>query len=48
LPVWREALHVQLCDQLTAIGTGAALPATGVGKSCNWCAMRGLCRKGAW
>ena len=48
LPVWREALHAQLCDQLTAIGTGAALPATGVGKSCNWCAMRGLCRKGAW
>ena len=48
LPVWREALQAQLCDQLTAIGTGAALPATGVGKSCNWCAMRGLCRKGAW
>lgn len=48
LPVWRAALHTQLCDQLTAIGAGAALPATGVGKSCTWCAMRGLCRKGAW
>ena len=48
LTVWREALHAQLSDQLTAIGTGAALPATGVGKSCNWCSMRGLCRKGAW
>ncbi len=48
LPVWREALHAQLCDQLTAIGTGASLPATGVGKNCHWCAMRGLCRKGAW
>ncbi|NDC08005.1 MAG: PD-(D/E)XK nuclease family protein [Oxalobacteraceae bacterium] len=48
LPEWRAALHVQLCDQLTAIGTGAALPATGVGKNCNWCAMRGLCRKGSW
>ncbi len=48
LPLWREALQGQLRDQLIAIGSGAGLPATGVGKRCDWCAMRGLCRKGAW
>ncbi len=48
LPLWREKLEHQLRHQLNAIGTGAALPATGVGNSCDWCAMRGLCRKGAW
>lgn len=48
LVVWRDALQTQLQDQFTLIGKGAALPASGVGESCSWCAVRGLCRKGAW
>ncbi len=48
LEPWRDALQAQLRGNLSAIAAGAALPATGVGQSCDWCAMRGLCRKGAW
>lgn len=48
LTQWYEALHTQLRGNLQAIADGAVLPATGVGKSCEWCSMRGLCRKGAW
>lgn len=48
LSTWRTTLETQLVNQLSAIGAGAALPATGVGDSCAWCAMRGLCRKGVW
>lgn len=48
LAQWRDALQVQLRGNLSAIANGAALPASGTGQSCEWCAMRGLCRKGAW
>lgn len=48
LEQWRDALQVQLRGNLQAIANGAALPASGVGQSCDWCDMRGLCRKGAW
>ncbi len=48
LAPWRDALQLQLKSNLSAIAQGAALPASGVGKSCEWCSMRGLCRKGAW
>jgi len=42
------ALREQLTMDLDAIAGGAALPATGVEEVCAYCAMRGLCRKGAW
>ncbi len=48
LDEWREALDLQIGDNLSAIAQGGALPAYGSGKSCEWCKMRGLCRKGAW
>lgn len=48
LEQWRAALQAQLGATLPAIAQGAGLPATGTGKSCTWCKMRGLCRKGAW
>ena len=48
LAQWRDALQRQLGSNMSAIANGAALPATGTGKSCEWCSMRGLCRKGAW
>lgn len=48
LDAWREALHEQLHANLSSIAQGHGLPAQGTGSSCEWCAMRGLCRKGAW
>ncbi len=48
LAEWRDALAAQLRGNWSAIANGARLPASGVGKSCEWCDMRGLCRKGAW
>ena len=27
---------------------GAALPALGEGRACDWCAARGLCRRDDW
>ncbi len=48
LDAWRNALHAQIRDNMAAISAGAPLPASGHAGSCAWCAMRGLCRKGAW
>ncbi len=48
LDAWRDALQAQLGANLQAIAQGARLPAYGSGKSCEWCRMRGLCRKGNW
>ena len=45
---WRAALQSQIIDNWQAITEGANLPASGAEKSCTWCDMRGLCRKGAW
>ncbi len=45
---WREGLRAQLQSNLTAITDGAPLPANGVGKSCGYCDINGLCRKGFW
>ena len=45
---WRDALQTQLIHTLQAIQQGTALPASGVNKSCEWCDVRGLCRKGVW
>lgn len=40
----REALQ----SELRRIGQGAALPALGEGRICEFCAARGLCRRDAW
>lgn len=44
----KHALQEQLTDNLNALAHGAKLPATGIDIVCEYCAVRGLCRKGAW
>ncbi len=45
---WRDALETRLKMDLKNIADGSTLPATGVGSTCDWCDVRGLCRKGNW
>ncbi|MDE2428819.1 MAG: PD-(D/E)XK nuclease family protein, partial [Burkholderiales bacterium] len=45
---WTEALAQSIKESMQAIQGGAALPAQGVETACQYCDMRGLCRKGAW
>ncbi len=45
---WRDALQAQIIRNWQAMSEGANLPASGTEKSCTWCDLRGLCRKGAW
>jgi ATP-dependent helicase/nuclease subunit B len=45
---WCAALKDQIQLHISDMAEGAPLPANGVGKPCDWCEMRGLCRKGAW
>jgi ATP-dependent helicase/nuclease subunit B len=45
---WTEALEHAIKDNMGAIQKGAPLPAQGVQSVCQYCEMRGLCRKGAW
>ncbi|MBX3587675.1 MAG: PD-(D/E)XK nuclease family protein [Ramlibacter sp.] len=44
----RDALVEGMLHDLAAIGDGAALPALGEGRVCDFCAARGLCRKDFW
>jgi ATP-dependent helicase/nuclease subunit B len=44
----KQALQEQLTGNLDALAQGAPLPATGIDIVCDYCAVRGLCRKGAW
>jgi ATP-dependent helicase/nuclease subunit B len=44
----KETLQEQLTVNLEALAQGASLPATGIDVVCDYCAVRGLCRKGAW
>ena len=44
----RDALIESILHNLTRIADGAALPALGEGKACEYCATRGLCRKDFW
>ncbi len=48
IDAWRDGLRVQLQRNLAAITDGASLPANGVGNSCGYCDINGLCRKGFW
>jgi ATP-dependent helicase/nuclease subunit B len=44
----KQKLAAQLTANLSALAHGAQLPATGIEAVCAYCAVRGLCRKGAW
>jgi ATP-dependent helicase/nuclease subunit B len=44
----RDELIDSILTDMTRIGQGAALPALGEGKACEYCAARGLCRKDFW
>jgi ATP-dependent helicase/nuclease subunit B len=45
---WQQALSVQLETSMRAVAQGAALPASGIELICQFCDVRGLCRKGNW
>lgn len=45
---WMQALESSIQNTMQAIQQGAPLPAQGVESACQYCEMRGLCRKGAW
>ena len=44
----QEALMAHILASMQAIAGGAPLPANGVETICQYCDVRGLCRKGAW
>ncbi|MFZ6772863.1 PD-(D/E)XK nuclease family protein [Undibacterium sp. SXout7W] len=46
--LWTTALAESIRNSMQSIQQGAALPAHGVETACQYCDMRGLCRKGAW
>ncbi|NDP60607.1 MAG: PD-(D/E)XK nuclease family protein, partial [Oxalobacteraceae bacterium] len=46
--LWQDTLEHRIIEQMHAISTGAALPANGIDTVCQYCDVRGLCRKGAW
>ncbi len=45
---WQQQLHTQITNNLSAISQDAPLPANGINDVCEYCDMRGLCRKGMW
>ncbi|HEY8101759.1 MAG TPA: PD-(D/E)XK nuclease family protein [Burkholderiaceae bacterium] len=45
---WLLALDAQIKDGMQAIAGGAPLFATGIESICQFCDVRGLCRKGTW
>lgn len=45
---WQAALEHHITLHMQAITGGAPLPANGVESVCQYCDVRGLCRKGAW
>ena len=44
----RDDLIGSILSDMARITEGAALPALGAGKACDYCAARGLCRKDLW
>lgn len=44
----RDALIDGIIHDMQRIGQGAALPALGEGSACDFCQVRGLCRKDFW
>lgn len=45
---WVSELALAIKTSMSSIQNGASLPAHGVEANCQYCEMRGLCRKGAW
>lgn len=45
---WQQQLESRIVHNISAIGQGAELRATGIETVCAYCEVRGLCRKGAW
>lgn len=45
---WVAALEQAIIDDMQAIQGNAELPAHGAESTCQYCEMRGLCRKGVW
>lgn len=45
---WQQTLSAQITNTMSAIAHDAPLPATGPESVCQYCDVRGLCRKGAW
>lgn len=44
----QEMLKQQITTTMHQVAQGAPLPANGIESVCQYCDMRGLCRKGAW
>lgn len=45
---WQHALAAQIDASMRAVAQGAALRASGIESICQFCEVRGLCRKGNW
>ena len=45
---WQQVLAQRIAGNMQAIADSAPLPASGPESVCQYCAVRGLCRKGAW
>ncbi len=45
---WQQSLEKHIVGNMRAIGQDAALPSNGIESVCQYCEVRGLCRKGAW
>lgn len=45
---WQRVLESRVVGTVRAIAAGAPLPASGINDVCQYCEVRGLCRKGAW
>ncbi len=45
---WCTELEKQIQTNINEMANDVPLPANGVGRTCDWCEMQGLCRKGAW
>ncbi len=45
---WQSALEEHVKQSLYAVSQGAPLHANGIDTICQYCDVRGLCRKGAW
>jgi len=45
---WQHQLRVQIIANMRGIADGKPLPASGIESICQYCEVRGLCRKGAW
>lgn len=48
VPELAQANIERLLEVFAQMRSGAALPAHGVGEACQYCEMRGLCRKSEW